>query len=722
MSLVLRSPDETITLLDRLTQLGQSARLTRLATGFLNTAALILALGILLLTLDGLFAFSTLGRIAGLTLLVVSVVGFWRARVIAVARRPADAWSVAQELEQRHPRFNDALASAVAFLQDPERSTRLGSARFQQVAVQRATNIAEQTDLDALIPTSALGRAFLLAVMALFVATAAFFLEISRNSTLLLRLVEPYGNYPWPTRTQITIRNPTTNPALHTLGGAFTLDFQLQGIATPQLRWQVESAGTTTDDSLPLDSSGIGQIRLDPARTTRDFRIRLSANDATTDWLEVRVVTPPSLVPWNGAPSPQMTLSYPDYTRLLNRALPPGTGVLEAVSGSQLHMVAATDRPIATAFLRPNFDTTPLQIATLVAALIPAGHPLTPAIAERLASEYAAPQPLHISGANHDHLALNTALIWPGIYTLVLRDTQGIEGEPAPERDTRYLLPTAQLTLETQVTDRLFAIRDVHLEYRYRGATTAQIVPLWHGDSLTLISSTLAGVAGATSATHPTEVDLARKLPVANLRRADGQPPRDGDSMTLTILARDWDDANPLKDVGRSASWELQIVDRLALEAILQKELLALRPPLEELQREQKRTAEALRTGDANALADAERRLREATLQMMEPNNGPPARAARLQETITINELPSSPTVDRTKAVAAELERLIGEELPASEAALAAARATSSANQAGQRAEAERKLATSQATLDGTIRKLEEFLVSVAKSLESFFY
>src|SRR5262249_9368813 len=116
------------------------------------------------------------------------------------------------------------------------------------------------------------------------------------------------------------------------------------------------------EDSAPLDqvyeitrvedsSAGAFLARLEPGRVQRNFRFQVRANDAVSGWHEVEVLPPPQLVPLGGRPSPQIRLRFPDYTDLPAQDLPDGTSSIEAIAGTQVTLRAATDRPVARAWL-----------------------------------------------------------------------------------------------------------------------------------------------------------------------------------------------------------------------------------------------------------------------------------------------------------------------------------------------------------------------------------
>src|SRR5205823_4672508 len=91
---------------------------------------------------------------------------------------------------------------------------------------------------------------------------------------------------------------------------------------------------------------------LEPGRVQRNFRFQVRANDALSPEFEVKVLPPPSLVPLDGQPSPQLRLDYPAYTDLPSPyELQPGTGNVEAVLGTQVTLRAAADRPLRRAWV-----------------------------------------------------------------------------------------------------------------------------------------------------------------------------------------------------------------------------------------------------------------------------------------------------------------------------------------------------------------------------------
>ena len=106
-----------------------------------------------------------------------------------------------------------------------------------------------------------------------------------------------------------------------------------------------------------------------------NFSFQVRAGDALSDWYDVSVLPPPILVPWQGHPSPQVHLHYPAYTDLPDQDLPDGSGNIEAVAGTEVNLRAATDRPVAQAWIEYRPDQ-PATRAPAYLAVLGAAHPL----------------------------------------------------------------------------------------------------------------------------------------------------------------------------------------------------------------------------------------------------------------------------------------------------------------------------------------------------------
>src|SRR5688500_5801755 len=188
MPLVLRPPGETLAPLpDRLGQLGRARRRAAIAAGSFRLIALALALVAAACALDA--AVHLPGAVRAVLLVgTLAAVGAAVLRwVRAPARQKAHPLAVALLLEDRFPRLNDSLASAVAFL---EAAPPTGMNRFRRVAVRRAENLADRYDLDAVVPSGRMWKAFWLALLVVAGAAALALLDLPRATLALTRLAD----------------------------------------------------------------------------------------------------------------------------------------------------------------------------------------------------------------------------------------------------------------------------------------------------------------------------------------------------------------------------------------------------------------------------------------------------------------------------------------------------------------------------------------------------
>ena len=116
------------------------------------------------------------------------------------------------------------------------------------------------------------------------------------------------------------------------------------------------------------DTMGTFGLRLEANRVSRTFRYQVQANDVTTAWRTVPVLPPPELIDRDGRPSPQVTVSFPAYTDRPVIESQPGRSRIDGVTVACAVIRAATDRPIARAWMELSLDS-PARSAAALAAL-----------------------------------------------------------------------------------------------------------------------------------------------------------------------------------------------------------------------------------------------------------------------------------------------------------------------------------------------------------------
>jgi hypothetical protein len=741
MPLVLRPPGELPPLTDRLRSLGRARQAAAVGTGLLTLAAAVGAAVALACGLDAGVGLSAWARAvaAGLTAGGAAVL-FARGvrRPLRAGVRPQ---AVAHLLEARYPELNDALASAVAFLEQPEAGGAGGSPRFRTVALRRAETLADRADLSAVVPTRPLARAAAAAAVVGLVAVPLGLWDVPRTAVALARLVDPYGGHVWPARTSIELTTPDRPNPLLAKGEPFPLAFAVRGEIPAEATVAVRLAGgPAAEEHVPLTpaegdpTTAAAAVTLGPDRVPRDFEFRVTANDADTGWRPVTVAPPPRLVPLDGRPSPQLHVAFPGYTLHPPAALPDGAAAVEAVAGTVVRLAAAADRPIASAVLHYQGDRAATRPPAAVAPLA-AGTPFAAAALGPLAAGFEADIPVRVGGSDGTVLSAEFELPLPGLYALRFTDAAGLTGvrlfdlrpfpdpspnvaldRPTPGRDVLTLLPTGSVTVRGRAEDRTFAVRRLALEYRVNDGPYREL-PL--ADAADDGGAALAGGLSAAAA-RPLMLAAERTIPLARL-----DAPADGDTVTIRLAATDWDDRTLGKPPGRSGEVEIRVMSAESMTAHLQRELAGLRPELAQGRDAQRETADRLNevrkaaekgplgAEDRDKLAQVEQAQRQIRGRLADPRDGTRAKAERLRNTARANGLPRSAVTERAEAVARALADLDRDHLedvdpPIAAARQAADRPDASADPKAVREPLAKAAKHQQGVLDRTEAALEE--------------
>src|SRR5579883_1531568 len=720
MALILRPPTERESLTDRLADLGRARKRVAVAAGLFAFVAISVGLATLAGFLDAAIHISPVYRAFALVILLTTSGVVWLRGVVRPLRYRTDALAVAIELENQFPTFNDSLASAVSFLgpspeeEDDDRppSPTGVSNRLLASAVRLAERKAGRLPLDNFVPTGRCWQAAWLCVGVLAVSLPLMLWNLGRADIAFARLSNPFGSTNWPTKTRIDILAPEF-PARIARGETFELKFTVRGVLSGPATVRVRvHGGAEFEEHFPLainndpqyPNAAVVTARFDPARVPSNFSVRVTSNDADTDWREATVVPPPRLVPLDGRPSPQFHATPPEYTGLSPTQLPDGAAVIEIPTGTLIRFRAATDVRVSTAELIFSGDKSFVINAAPVAYL---GHlnPLSAIACQELAEQLGANIPLTIS---EDRTRITAEFIPPlsGLYALKLTDETGLTGtqhleirltvdpvpavilaRPTASIDPPLLAPTASVVLNTLAEDKLYGVRRSFIEYRVGRAGPMRVLPLTERPNISASAlAAITGWQGATAIPQSGIVEVNRVIPVRAFLRDDGTPLHEGDILIIRAAADDWDDVAPLKGPGRSATeFEIRIASPEAIEAWLQKELATFRPELIRI-RDQQRDAKqkvadvivlpggVVSSPDRDRLITAEQVQRQLRAKVADPRDGLRAKADLLRATVLANKLPKSNTTERVEIVALELGRMADRELGTVEQNLAEAR------------------------------------------------
>jgi hypothetical protein len=663
-----------------------------------SVVAAALGAGIVCVCIDALIHLPALVRAAALVALLIAG-GLAGRRLVRRLRPLGDDLALALRVEELFPTLDDALASSMQF----ERQ-RFGSPALRQATLRRASREAEKCDFRDLIDRRPAGRAFAAAFVAVAAAVTLACLHPATAQTGLLRLIDPFGDHPWPPQTMLTVEAPEWLP----LGEAFVLRGGITGVIPERVTFGFALDGSSSSEQPVLvaqgDAEGSFTVRLEPNRVPRSFRFRVRANDAEAAWRTVRVVTPPHLVLRDGRPSPQLHLIFPGYTDMSPVDLPDGGTALECVTGTMVRIRAATDRPIARVWIELAGDSPrPVVAAALLPLAAPA--PLGSLATNAIDREVRGPHPGRAE-ADGGRFELSFRPYVSGLYFLRFADAAGLDGRrtidlrvtpdpppavsmerPAASQGDLGFLPTATIPLNIGVDDPTFAVRRVWLEYRCGPDEAVQRLPLYdHAVFGAAVPKLLTPAAGPLRLRLPS-VRIEQKLDLVLFRHADGRPLAEGDNMTAQAAADDFDDVTVPKPAGRSHEVELHVVGPVALLAAVQKGEADIQWDLQDLLRLQRealdQTAPAevrhrqdgsLAADDVDKLLRAEELQQQLRTRLGGNRDGLRSTVERLLQSLRDNPLPSTRDRDRLEGAAAELDRLAREELGPVEPLLSQAR------------------------------------------------
>lgn len=673
-------------------------------------------------------------------------------RIVSPLKGSGDPVQVALRIERAYPEFNDSLVSAVQFQAVPPRD-RVSSPSLRRMAIRRASRKADRYDFSRAVDSRGTKRSVFCALSAIAIAVTVAMVHPSAASTAARRILVPFGGTKALAVTTIEITQPASFPHRTARGEPFELRLIIRGAIPDRATISVQLDNAASFDqsyaiereSLDATSSEM-TLRIEPTRLPRDFQFRVRAGDGDTGWLAVQVLPPPVLVPLDGRPSPQLRLDFPAYTDLTSTELREGSGIIDCVAGTRVTLRAATDRPIARAWIAFRPDQPKLVLVPMLAS-IGAGDPLGMLGTDLLSREVWMEIPAAI---DRDGTRLEIQFIprLSGPYALRFEDATGLGGtrmfdvrvqpdpvpsinleRPAAGRDTLMLLPDAELTVRGTVLDKNYAVQSVWLEHRtnkggdvraqrwYRADETGRLLP-W---SAFLMRGAVPVPAFEPVRLRPQQLAFDQRLRVADFRHQDGTPLQPGDTLTLQLAADDFDDVHLLKGAGRSHEVELLIVSRTELEAVEQQAQSDVRAELLQLHAQQReartqvqqalqqlRQTGNLRPEDRDAIAKAEQAQQRIRTKIDAPDEGIRALLEKQRQAVRDNRLPRSATTDRLDDAATELKRLAEEELEPLEADLAALRRLEPKQSPApnlQRAEARQKEV--ETTLKGLLERLE---------------
>jgi len=256
---------------------------------------------------------------------------------------------IARAIETRHPELQERLSSAVELLTSHDIPEIRGSetliAALAAEASRDATRVKPRTE----VPLKAARPYLLAAVGVLIMFGALWMLYPSITSRLLKRAVAPFMNLP-----NILADMLVVNPGDAILAEGQRLEIQVEVRNTAVKRCSLRK--TLPDGAersaymtaLPPSQEGYPRFTVTCPPAAEDFKYRVHAGDALSQFYDVTVV-PPAVVKRLDA-----HYEYPAYTQRKAETKTDIPGDIRAVAGTKVTVSATTNKPIKSAEVRLN--------------------------------------------------------------------------------------------------------------------------------------------------------------------------------------------------------------------------------------------------------------------------------------------------------------------------------------------------------------------------------
>jgi hypothetical protein len=620
-----------------------------------------------------------------------------------------DDLHLALRLEKLYPSFNDSLASAVQFMEAGGDAKAAGSWELRAQTIQEAIDSSKEIEFARAVDARGLraGGLSLVGSASLAVALAVAYPQFAR--TALIRFADPFGSCDWPRQTELEIRAPSRVAT----GEWLEVEGSVSGLIPTHATVVYSADGTGFIEQ----KSEIGAAtrnkparfvaRIDTSQIHEQLRFRVQVNDAVSPWHDVAVLPPPRLVPLEGRSSPQIRLDYPAYTGLRARDLPDGTTTIEAPAGTRVMLRAATDRPIARAWLDYPDELNPILDAISFASIV--ADPST-IRAPKLILAYERPWkriPARLTSGGQT-LEIEFLARVSGTFAFHFEDESGLGSKrlvelqtvddpppivrlERPRRDSFGVLSDAEVALEIYAQDTRYAVRSVFLEcHRKTGEVEAppQYLVLCDPSTVQSLVPFLSFILHPSSLIlYPPSLPPSQELAIRSRWSLSPLALKEGDVLTIRVCADDFDNVTVNKKPGGSHELELRVIGRTGLELALNESEAMVQQELVRLHKEQAEALHKIREVEGSwgkdkvqpqdligNLLQAEQVQQQIRSRLGNSQQGLVAQVAGILDTMRGNHLPFSSAQERMQAVQAELARLARENLEQLESLLTQAR------------------------------------------------
>jgi hypothetical protein len=253
---------------------------------------------------------------------------------------------LARRVQRQFPFLGDQLVTAVEFLHTADDDPAAGSVALRRSVIARATAEAEGLDFSQTLDRRPLVRAGAVAGLAYMAVLLLLVVpNLATSESALKRLLNPFGNTPWPQATNLAIRRPVERVAR---GQHFEIEvIDVRGARLPpevriHYRLPTPEGGTIEETERMRIAGGVAAAKRDGVLRPFSFRIEGGDDQSSIPWTDVDVVEPPAVE------SLSIRLTPPAYT---GERAAPSERFIRAIVRTRVQFTGKATKPLASAEL-----------------------------------------------------------------------------------------------------------------------------------------------------------------------------------------------------------------------------------------------------------------------------------------------------------------------------------------------------------------------------------
>lgn len=247
-----------------------------------------------------------------------------------------DAIRSARQIEGHHTVLDSLLTTAVQYRD--QGATPGTSTSLWQASLRNAEQAMREIQPSNIVSYGALRRPLQISGIMLLVIAAMAFINGPFLAAGFARIFNPWSNVAYPTKTLIGIDH---HKLLVKEGDSAKIEVKLSGSVPENARLELVTGGGKPKE-IVLEIRG-NKAAYSIASASRDFKYRIKAGDARSDWHDVRVVPAPRII------QAQLSLQYPEYQKRPMETVEALT--LTVPEGTKVKWQLTLDQPIEKAQL-----------------------------------------------------------------------------------------------------------------------------------------------------------------------------------------------------------------------------------------------------------------------------------------------------------------------------------------------------------------------------------